>query len=99
MNEKLRRMKGLLLSRNARTLLMAARCEFIEGQIWLSKKGKGCLSPAQWRLWNRFICWINPRRKAEMLQFLEFHQMQKMRTDLNCRREFRLQRCDRADVM
>lgn len=54
-----------------KTLLMAIRCEFIEG-ITLTKKGKGLLPPKYWRLYNRIQCFFSKKKQIRMVHLLKY---------------------------
>lgn len=64
MNNESKRIK-----RGASIALMALRCEFISGPP-LTPKGRGLLSPKQWRLVNRIRCAMFPQWQKDMLSFL-----------------------------
>lgn len=52
-------------------LLMAIRCEYVSiPSMKLSKKGKGFLSAAKWRLINDAKCLIDPKWKSDMNELI-----------------------------
>ena len=55
--------------RQEKTMLMALRCQFIDGMS-LTKKGRGLFSAKQWRLYHEIQCFFNKRYRTEMIEFL-----------------------------
>lgn len=59
------------LSREAKTILWALRCEYVAANFRLSRKGRGWLTPSMWRVVHRIVCRFSKRHKQEMHDYLK----------------------------